>query len=283
MYSLANFYHFFNLTPSLDLKSQLVSKGQFDHIKGTILLAPEGINCAIQGSEEDLKSYLEFLKETFPQISGALIKESFTEKIAFNRFKVLFKKEIVALGAPQIMPHKAMGTLVDPLDWNDLLKDQNTLLIDTRNDYEIKIGSFPGAVAPHTRHFRQFVDYIKTHKEQLKDKKIAMYCTGGIRCEKASAYLMQEEGLKNVFQLKGGILNYLEKIPADKNYWQGDLFLFDDRCAVDQNLKARDYFFCRSCGDICATTQGKPHANRPGLICRSCEYITREQAPELHP
>jgi UPF0176 protein len=271
MQHIANFYHFFefNLIPSV--KEKLYAKGKDLSIKGTILLACEGINAAIAGSEKGLKDYIEFIHELLPPTKEAIVKLSISDKNTFRRFKVALKKEIVTLKTPHILPHNRMGNLVDPKDWDNLIKDPETIVIDTRNDYEIKVGSFPGAVNPQTKTFSDFVNYVHENKDKLNSKKIAMYCTGGIRCEKASAYLLQENILDEVYQLKGGILNYFEQVSPDQSSWQGDLFLFDDRCAVDKTLSPKDYFFCRSCGDIALTNLGIKHATKPGLECPDCQ------------
>lgn len=229
----ANFYRFARLNHedllviSKDIKDVLAK----NNIKGTILLAQEGINCTIAGLPNDLKLSINFIKNIREEFRNFDIKYSNTQKNPFRYLKVKIKKEIVTLKQENVDPSSKTGILVDAKDWNKILLDENFLVIDTRNDYEIKLGSFKNAVYPNTKKFSQFPDFIKQKLIEKKNLKIAMFCTGGIRCEKASS-LMLDQGFKEVYQLNGGILRYLEKIPENKSLWQGDCFVFDERNSI---------------------------------------------------
>ncbi|MEC7177293.1 MAG: rhodanese-related sulfurtransferase, partial [Pseudomonadota bacterium] len=205
---------------------------------------------------------------------GALeVKFSFAEEQPFYRMKVRLKKEIVTLGQPAVDPTNTVGTYVDPADWNRLIDDPDTLVIDTRNDYEVSIGTFENAVNPETSSFRDFADFVEDKlKPLIKDKKpknIAMFCTGGIRCEKSTSYLLQE-GFENVFHLKGGILKYLETIPQDNSKWQGECFVFDGRVSVGHDLQPGSYDMCHACRMPLSSEEKQHPAYRPGISCPKC-------------
>lgn len=212
---------------------------------GTLLLAHEGINGTIAGTDAAIHEVLEFL-HTQPEFGSLEHKESRAEKNPFLRMKVRLKKEIVTMGVPDIDPLKAVGTYVAPENWNELISDPDTLVIDTRNDYEVAIGTFENAVNPNTVTFREFPDWVRANKDKIDKPKIAMFCTGGIRCEKATAF-MKSEGYEDVFHLKGGILKYLETIPEEESKWEGACFVFDERVSILHGLKEGEHSLCRAC------------------------------------
>jgi UPF0176 protein len=227
------------------LRDPLQKLMQEQGVKGTILLAEEGINGTIAGTFQAINTILEHFNED-PRLADIVYKESFSEKMPFKRCKVRLKKEIVTMGIAGINPIHTVGTYVSPQDWNDLIADPNVILIDTRNDYEVQIGTFKDAINPATDSFRQFPDYVKENLVGQRDKKIAMFCTGGIRCEKATAYL-KEQGFPEVYHLQGGILKYLEEMPASDSTWQGECFVFDDRVTVNHDLEPGAYDQCYAC------------------------------------
>lgn len=231
---IAAFYKFVNLPDFESLQTPFLTKAEQLKVKGSILLAEEGINGTIGGSTENLRTYLTYLRQD-KRLVDIVHKEAIAEKLPFKRMKVRLKKEIVPLGISGIDPTSLIGTYVDAKDWNKLICDEDVVLIDTRNTYEIAFGTFKNSINPNTRHFRQFANWVENSHEILKDKKIAMFCTGGIRCEKATS-LLKELGYDEVYHLKGGILKYLEDIPQPKSLWEGECFVFDDRISVDHDL-----------------------------------------------
>lgn len=229
---------FYKFTPFPDYeltKEPLLALMKEKEIKGTIILASEGINGTICGEPANLSFFTEFLRQ-YNGLNDLTFKISYSDYNPFDKSKVKLRKEIVTLGVPNIDPKAIHGTHVDPQEWNKLISDPNVLVIDTRNDYEVKLGTFKGAINPETENFRDFPDYVEKNLSQHKDKKIAMFCTGGIRCEKSTAYL-KKIGFDQVFQLNGGILNYLEKMPEEDSLWEGTCFVFDNRVAVDTKLE----------------------------------------------
>jgi len=253
-------------------------------VKGTLLLAAEGINGTIAGSRQGVDSVIGWLEKD-ERFLGLEVKESYVKDNPFYRTKVKLKKEIVTMGVGGIDPNDIVGTYVDPNDWNDLISDPDVLLLDTRNDYEVEIGTFEHAVNPDTTTFREFPDYVSKELDPKKQKKVAMFCTGGIRCEKSTAYLKQQ-GFEEVFHLKGGILNYLEQVPEDKSMWQGECFVFDNRVTVNHRLEQGGYDQCHACR-LPITEEDKQHANyQKGVSCHRCygkhsdEQIKRYAARE---
>ena len=245
-YTIATFYKFIFL-PEYTEKKQLLLKFCQDHsIKGTILLSQEGINATIAGIPEDIQATINYLKKDnyFLDLD---VKYSTSSYLPFKRMKVRLKKEIVTLGMTDIDPEQQVGTYVAPENWNNILEDKEIIVIDTRNIYEIAIGTFKGAINPNTHFFREFPDYVKNYLNPNKHKKVAMFCTGGIRCEKASSYLLKK-GFKEVFHLKGGVLNYLKNISKSQSLWQGECFVFDERVAVQHKLEKGNYKMCKGCG-----------------------------------
>ncbi|WP_372794829.1 rhodanese-related sulfurtransferase [Pontiella sp.] len=237
-------------------------------IRGTLLLAREGINGTVAGSREAIDALLAYLKSD-ERLADLDSKESCDETNPFYRTKVRLKKEIVTLGVEGIDPRRTVGTYVEPKDWNELISDPETLLIDTRNDYEIGIGTFKHAVNPQTESFREFPEYVERNLDPSKHRKVAMFCTGGIRCEKSTAYL-KELGFEDVYHLKGGILNYLEEVPAEESMWEGECFVFDNRVAVKHNLEKGDYDQCHACRMPITEADKRSEKYAKGVSCPHC-------------
>jgi len=238
-------YHFVTLDDYAALQAPLLQLMQRQGVKGTLLLAREGINGTIAGTRAGIDAVLAWLRAD-PRLSDLDYKESFDTAIPFYRSKVKLKKEIVTMGVEGIDPRRKVGTHVEPKDWNALISAPDVLLIDTRNEYEVELGTFKGAVNPHTESFREFPEYVKQHLDPTKHRKIAMFCTGGIRCEKSTAYL-KEQGFDEVYHLKGGILKYLEDVPAEASLWEGECFVFDNRVTVNHALEKGTYEQCHAC------------------------------------
>ncbi|SFV89468.1 Rhodanese domain protein UPF0176 [hydrothermal vent metagenome] len=244
-------------------------------IKGTILLALEGLNGTVAGTQQSIDKLVQFLADD-GRFNRLEIKFSQSEKLPFKRLKVKLKKEIVTLGVANIDPLSSVGTYVKPQDWNALISDPDVVLIDTRNDYEYGIGSFQGAINPNTETFREFPTYTKKHLEQYRHKKVAMFCTGGIRCEKSTAYL-KSQGFKSVYHLQGGVLKYLETVDEADSLWNGECFVFDERVAVKHNLAQGQYDQCHACRyPITDTDKQHPHYEK-GVSCPRC-HGTRSEA-----
>jgi UPF0176 protein len=243
-------------------------------VRGTLLLAHEGINGTIAGPDAGVHAVLAFLR-ALPEFAGLEHKESRASKAPFLRMKVKLKKEIVTMGVEDIDPLRVVGTYVAPRDWNALISDPDTIVIDTRNDYETALGVFKGAVDPDIKTFRDFPDWVRANGGLHNKPKIAMYCTGGIRCEKATAY-MKEQGFDEVFHLKGGILKYLEEVPAEESLWEGACFVFDERVSVVQDLKQGDHKLCRACRNpLTAEDMASPHYEA-GVSCPQCYEVRSE-------
>lgn len=247
---VAALYHFAVIADPAVLRPRILEQAVAHGLKGTILLANEGINGTIAGAPESIDAMIACLRD-IPQLAGLEVKYSQASEMPFLRMKVRLKKEIVAMGVEGIDAANAKGEYVDPQDWNAMISDPETIVIDTRNAYEVAIGSFDGAVNPDTESFREFPLWFENFAEELKQKsskkpKIAMFCTGGIRCEKATAYV-KAQGFADVHHLKGGILKYLENVPEEESHWNGDCFLFDQRVAVGHGLKESDYDQCHAC------------------------------------
>ena len=244
-YCVTALYHFTRLADYEQLKAPLQNMCEMLGIKGTLLLAYEGINGTIAGTDDTINQLLDFLKAD-PRLAALEHKESRAEKMPFYRMKTRLKREIVTMGVEGIDPNNVVGTYVDPKDWNELISDPDVVLIDTRNDYEVEIGTFKGALNPDTQTFREFPQWVEDNRDKLKKPKVAMFCTGGIRCEKASSF-MKLNGFDDVYHLKGGILKYLETQPQDESLWEGDCFVFDQRVAVKHGLEQSDYDQCYAC------------------------------------
>lgn len=270
------FYKFVRLTDLAEHQSLLRECGGAAGIKGTILLSPEGINGTIAGSRQAIESGLSFLR-AMPGLSDLQYKESHAEAPPFDRLKVRLKQEIVTLGLPEVDPSQQVGTYIDPQAWNALISDPTVTVIDTRNDYEVRIGSFKTAQNPKTESFRQFPDYVQAQLDPAKHKKVALFCTGGIRCEKASAFMLAQ-GFQEVYHLRGGILKYLEEVPPEESLWQGECFVFDQRVAVCHKLELGTHELCRGCGYPIAATDKASPGYQEGISCPHCfDQLTKEK------
>ena len=238
-------YKFVTLEHFSALRQPLLQKMSECDVYGTVLLAHEGINGTVSADPKALQDFLEWIC-AMPEFADMEFKYSYHNEIPFYRRKVKLKREIVTMGVEDIDPRHSVGTYVAPENWNDLIRDPDVLVVDTRNDYEVEIGSFEGAIAPGTKNFREFPTWAKANLNVRENTKIAMFCTGGIRCEKSTAYL-KFQGFEEVYHLHGGILNYLHKVPQPQSLWQGECFVFDNRVAVDHDLKSGSYDQCHAC------------------------------------
>ena len=267
-YTVCALYKFVRLENFEDMRDELHSTMEKNDVKGTLLLALEGINGTIAGPQTGIDAVLAYL-ESDSRLKGLSHKESFTEKAPFKRCKVKLKKEIVTMGVEGIDPNQVVGTYVKPQEWNELISDPDVVLVDTRNDYEVEIGTFKNALNPDTESFRQFPQYVKENLDPEKNKKVAMFCTGGIRCEKSTAYL-KEQGFEEVYHLEGGILKYLEEVPKEETMWEGECFVFDDRVAVNHELEKGQYDQCHACR-YPITEEDKTHEHYlQGVSCHRC-------------
>ena len=273
---VAALYRFVTLEDFHEIREPLLDECVAAGIKGTLLLAHEGINGTIAGTREGIDRVLGYLRKD-PRLADLEHKESYDDHIPFYRMKVKLKKEIVTMGVPGVDPNDLVGTYVEPRDWNALINDPEVLLIDTRNDYEVGIGTFKGAIDPHTTTFREFPAYVRSHFDPRTHKKVAMFCTGGIRCEKASSFMLKE-GFDEVYHLQGGILKYLEEVAEEESTWEGECFVFDNRVSVDQQLENGHYQQCHGCrhpiteDDMCS-----PKYQR-GVCCPGCyDRLTEDQ------
>ena len=246
---IAALYQFARFDDPKTLRAPLLALCEANGVRGTLLLAREGINGTIAGSDSGVEAVLDHIR-TLPGCDAIEVKESRAEGLPFHRTKVRLKKEIVTMGQPDLDPLAGVGTYVAPEDWNALISDPDTIVIDTRNDYEVQIGSFEGAIDPQTTSFREFPEWFRAKRAELeaegRSPKIAMFCTGGIRCEKSTAFA-RAEGVEDVFHLKGGILNYLEHVPESESLWRGECFVFDERVSVGHGLAPGDHGLCRAC------------------------------------
>ncbi|MGM3305510.1 oxygen-dependent tRNA uridine(34) hydroxylase TrhO [Anabaena sp. WFMT] len=273
---VAALYKFVSLPDVAEMQTILLSCCQEQGIKGTILLAQEGINGTIAGSRQAIDAVLAFLR-TDPRLADLEHKESYTDTPPFEKMKVRLKREIVTLGIPEVDPNEKVGTYISPQQWNDLISDPEVTVIDTRNDYEVKIGTFKRAENPQTQIFREFPEYVSKQLDPSKHKKVALFCTGGIRCEKASSYLLSR-GFAEVYHLKGGILKYLEEIPNEESLWEGECFVFDDRIAVRQGLEEGTYELCFCCGHPIAENDKTSPKYEEGISCPYCfDNMTAEK------
>jgi len=280
LFLTAAFYKFVPLPDYEQKRDSILSFCESQHIKGIILLAKEGINSTISGNEENVRAVLDFLKSD-PAFFDLQHKESWTQIRPFRRMKVRLKKEIVTFGVPEIDPNVTTGTYVKPEDWNSLINDPEVVVIDTRNDYEVELGTFAGAINPNIKKFTDLADWVKNfpalQKDNSKKTKVAMFCTGGIRCEKSTAFL-KNLGYDHVFHLQGGILKYLETIPKEQSLWQGECFVFDERVSVDHSLRPGQYYLCRVCRQPITQENEKSAKFELGVSCDNCfEHTTEEQ------
>ena len=261
-------YKFVTLENFQGLRQPLHNVLEANQVRGTLLLANEGINGTIAGSRAGINNVLNWLRND-PRLSDIDYKESFTDSMPFNRAKVKLKKEIVTLGVEGIDPKRVVGTYVSPADWNQLISDPEVFVVDTRNDYEFKVGTFKNAVNPNTESFREFPRFVKENLSPEKHKKIAMFCTGGIRCEKSTAFL-KEQGFDEVYHLKGGILKYLEEVPATETLWEGECFVFDERVTVNLQLEKGNYDQCNACRLPITEIDKASDKYQQGISCPHC-------------
>lgn len=269
MFTIAAFYHFTPLTALAEVRTALLALGQTTGLRGSILLAPEGVNGTVSGPASAIAALIEHLR-ALPGCAAMDWKESLAEAQPFGRLKVRLKREIVTMGRPDISPAQGTGTYVAPADWNALISAPDVKVIDTRNSYEIAIGTFQGAIDPGTKAFGDFPAWWAAHKPAFKGKRIAMFCTGGIRCEKATA-LLRKEGVEDVYHLKGGILKYLEEVPRDQSLWQGGCFVFDQRVAVGHGLAPdTGHSLCYACRHP-LDPEDRAHPDfEEGVACHRC-------------
>ncbi|WP_100550673.1 oxygen-dependent tRNA uridine(34) hydroxylase TrhO [Caedibacter taeniospiralis] len=275
-YVVSAMYKFVTLEDFEEIRTPLLKVMEDNRVRGTLLLAREGINGTIAGIKEGIDAVLKFLQSD-SRLADISHKESCDDHIPFNRAKVKLKKEIVTLGIEGLDPLKVCGTYIKPCDWNALISDPEVLLVDTRNDYEVAIGTFKNAINPQTETFREFPEFVKKNLDKTKHKKVAMFCTGGIRCEKSTAYL-KEQGFDEVYHLEGGILKYLEEVPVTESLWQGECFVFDSRVAVTHELEKGQYDQCYACRrPITEEDKLKPEYAQ-GVSCHHCKgHHTSEQ------
>ena len=273
-YKIVSLYSFFPFQKNLiiELKDRLLKIENKHFLSGLLIFASEGINGTICAEENVIEIVMNLLKK-YVDISNLNIKLSFSEKKVFKKLKIKIKKEIVTMGVPEINPLKDTGTYIDTANWNKVIKNQNTILIDTRNHYEVSIGTFKNSINPNTRNFSEFPKWVDDHLEsQIEDKEvtnIAMFCTGGIRCEKATS-LLKKKGYKNIYQLEGGILQYLADISEEENLFEGECFVFDKRVALDKRLDQGSYSICHACGMPVSIQDQKRKEYREGVQCHFC-------------
>ncbi|MDF1589140.1 MAG: rhodanese-related sulfurtransferase [Gammaproteobacteria bacterium] len=268
-------YKFVSLDNFQEIKQPLLDFMLDNHVRGTLLLAQEGINGTVAGCRESIDALLMYLRKD-ERLAELSYKESYTDDMPFLRTRVKLKKEIVTMGVEGIDPKRVVGTYVKPKDWNALISDPDVILVDTRNDYEVQVGTFKNAINPQTESFREFPHYVKQHLDPKKNKKVAMFCTGGIRCEKSTAYLKQQ-GFEEVYHLEGGILKYLEEVPEQQTLWQGECFVFDERVTVNHSLEKGNYDQCNACR-MPITEQDKLSEHyQHGVSCPHCYNTSTDE------
>jgi UPF0176 protein len=274
-YVIAALYQFHQVASPEALQQALLSTCLEAGVKGTLLVAEEGVNGTIAGTRSAIDRVKALLLAK--GFTGMTYKESFAETLPFYRTKVKLKKEIVTMGVPGVDPVTQSGTYVPPTQWNALISDPDVLLIDTRNDYEVTVGTFEGAENPKTDNFREFPDYVRERLDPAKHQKVAMFCTGGIRCEKATA-LVKAIGVDNVYHLQGGILQYLEEVPAEESLWQGECFVFDNRVTVNHDMAPGEYDMCHGCRRPITAEDKQSSLYQRGVCCPHCaDNLTDDQ------
>ena len=266
---VASFYRFLDLLDPEDFRNALQGVCDEQGLLGTILVANEGFNGSITGEESAISHVFAWIEETLELDSPVEARWNAVSEPPFRRMRVKLKKEIVTLGRPDILPHKQTGTYVSGERWNELISNPDVVVIDTRNSYEFEVGTFPHAIDPETDSFREFPEFAQKLAETSKDRPLAMFCTGGIRCEKATA-LMLELGFDEVYHLQGGILKYLEEMPAQENQWEGECFVFDTRVAVDRDLAEGGYVQCHACRRPLSTEEMASPDYQEGVSCPKC-------------
>jgi UPF0176 protein len=278
MFTVAALYHFTRFENADALRPDLREVCEAGDVKGTLLMAPEGINGTIAGTEPAIKAVLAHIR-TLPGCADFEHKLSHASEMPFNRMKVRHKREIVTMGKPDVDPQAGTGHYITPEDWNELISRDDVAVIDTRNDYEVAIGTFKGAIDPNTKTFGEFPAWWEENKDAFAGKKIAMFCTGGIRCEKSTNYLM-DQGVEDVFHLKGGILKYLEEVPEETSKWDGECFVFDGRVSVGHGLKEGSHKQCFACRRPIMPEDMKRAEYEKGVQCHQCvdEYSDADRA-----
>ncbi|MGB5260961.1 MAG: rhodanese-related sulfurtransferase [Gammaproteobacteria bacterium] len=261
-------YHFVRLDDYRALRGTLHDLLLQNGVRGTLLLANEGINGTVAGSRAGIDALLDWLRSD-PRLAEIDYKESLTDQLPFRRTRVKLKREIVTMGEPGIDPNRDAGRYVEPSDWNALISDPDVLVVDTRNDYEVRVGTFRNAVNPQTTTFREFPDFVRSRLDRTRHKKVAMFCTGGIRCEKSTAFLRQQ-GFEEVYHLKGGILNYLEEVGEEDSLWEGECFVFDERITVNQRLEPGRYAQCYACRMPVSASEMADARYEAGVSCPHC-------------
>ena len=272
---VAALYHFVRLDNYRNLRQPLLKVMLENHIKGTILLAEEGINGTVAGEQDSINILLDWIRSD-QRLQHLRCKFSYDDEILFYRPRGKLKKEIVTMGVEGIDPKQSVGTYVDPRDWNALISDPEVTLVDTRNAYESAIGTFSNAVISNTESFREFPAYIADHLDPTKHRKVAMFCTGGIRCEKATA-LLKQQGFDEVYHLQGGILKYFEEVPESDSMWQGECFVFDNRVSVTHDLQKGSYDQCHACRLPITDADKTSPQYYPGVSCPAC-YDTKSSS-----
>ena len=275
MFTVCALYHFTRFDDPAALREPLLAVCRDNAITGTLLLAKEGINGTVAGPETGIETVLTHLR-ALPGCADLEWKLSPAKERPFPRMKVRLKKEIVTMGVPDVDPRARVGHYVQPADWNELIQSPDVAVIDTRNDYEVAIGTFEGAVDPKTDSFREFPAWWEKNKDRFHNKRIAMFCTGGIRCEKSTNYLLSQ-GVEEVYHLKGGILKYLEEVPAEHSTWQGECFVFDGRVSVGHGLKEGPHLLCHACRHpILPEDRDRPEYEH-GVSCHLCITETSDE------
>lgn len=273
---VAALYKFVTLDDFHAMREPLLDACLAAGTRGTLLLAREGINGTLAGSREGIDQVLAYLRSD-PRLADLVHKESRDADMPFYRMKVKLKKEIVTMGVAGVDPNVRVGTYVTPQDWNELVQDPEVMVIDTRNDYECDIGSFRGALDPRTKNFREFPAFVRDKLDPGVHKKVAMFCTGGIRCEKASAFMLNE-GFDEVYHLQGGVLKYLEEMPPEESTWEGECFVFDNRVSVDHQLEKGQYDQCYGCRHPITEEDKRSGNYEPGVCCPNCyDELTPDQ------
>ncbi|MCC5858530.1 MAG: rhodanese-related sulfurtransferase [Ectothiorhodospiraceae bacterium] len=278
--TVATFYRFVRLNDAAALRRSIRRHCESLALKGTVLLAEEGINSTLAGSRQGLAAFLDWLRQD-PRFTGLEPRWSITRRAPFRKLRVRLKREIVTLGRPDLNPATRTGQRVPPEEWDALLDDPETLVIDTRNGYEVSVGRFRGAVNPDTGRFRQFPDWVRAQLDPARHRRVAMYCTGGIRCEKASALLL-DAGFPEVFQLEGGILRYLDEVPPERSRWDGECFVFDHRVTLAHGNRDGTHRLCLGCGEPLRPGDEAHRHFEPGLCCPRCHHrLTPERRARL--
>ncbi|MGD9294751.1 MAG: rhodanese-related sulfurtransferase [Roseobacter sp.] len=274
MYIIAALYHFTRFEEPAALKPALLDLCVAKGIMGTLLIAPEGINGTIAGRRNGIDAVLAHIR-ALPGCADLDWKEAASDRAPFGKMKVRIKREIVTMGQPDVDPRARVGHYVGPDAWNDLIRREDVAIIDTRNDYEVAIGTFEGAVNPETRSFGEFPAWWEENRHRFHNKKIAMFCTGGIRCEKSTNYLLGQ-GIEDVYHLKGGILKYLEEIPEEESSWKGECFVFDNRVSVGHGLKEGPHLLCHGCRQPILPEDTERPEFEAGVSCHNCFDKTTE-------